>query len=658
MPKKYTLGNGNLLVNFDASLQMSDCYYPYVGQENHSAFGKLHRVGVWVDGHFRWLSDPTWQIESRYLSSTLVAESTAIHQELQIKLTFHDSVYTTHDVLLRRVTIENLSSHVRDVKIYFAHDFYLYGDKKQDTALFDPKLNAVIHYRQRRYFLLNGQWDETGDGVSSFAVGKSNYGAKEGTWRDAEDGHLGQNPIEQGSVDSVIEFKKAIPSQESRVLWFWMAAGKSQDDIEKNNQRIKSLTPQLVYEHTHHYWEQLARKPKLKLEGVDKDIQALWRQSLLIIRTQIDNRGAIIASNDSDIMKFNKDTYTYMWPRDGALVSMALSKTGYHETVKNFILFCRDILSPGGYVLHKFNPDQSLGSSWHPHIKHGQPSLPIQEDESALILVALGEYYKYSMNIEFVQSVFNDVVLRIGNFLLAYIDHDSGLPRPSYDLWEEQYGIFSYTVATVIAGLKSAGDLSECTGHYEDAQRFREGAKHIQKAFLKFLYSREHGRFLKCLKVSPSGEFIKDNTVDASLAFIWMLDVLPASDERVVKTMQAIEAELTIHNDIGGIARYTGDTYHRNWDQHYSPQVPGNPWIICTLWLAQWQIQKSRTSQELKKAYQWLQWTADQANSCHILPEQIDPFTREPLSVAPLTWSHAVLVETVIQYSQKFQDLK
>ena len=51
-------------------------------------------------------------------------------------------------------------------------------------------------------------------------------------------------------------------------------------------------------------------------------VQRLYRRSLLIIRTQIDNSGAVIAATDSDIVQFGKDTYTYMWPRDGALVAV------------------------------------------------------------------------------------------------------------------------------------------------------------------------------------------------------------------------------------------------------------------------------------------------------------------------------------------------
>ena len=36
--------------------------------------------------------------------------------------------------------------------------------------------------------------------------------------------------------------------------------------------------------------------------------------------------------------------------------------------------------------MHKYRSDSSLGSSWHGWIVNGHPELPIQEDETALIL--------------------------------------------------------------------------------------------------------------------------------------------------------------------------------------------------------------------------------------------------------------------------------
>jgi len=41
-----------------------------------------------------------------------------------------------------------------------------------------------------------------------------------------------------------------------------------------------------------------------------------------------------------------------------------------------------------------------------------------------------------------------------------------------------------------------------------------------------------------------------------------------------------------------------------------------------------------------------------------VLSEQLDPYTGEPVSVAPLTWSHATFVATVLRYVDKANELK
>ena len=65
--------------------------------------------------------------------------------------------------------------------------------------------------------------------------------------------------------------------------------------------------------------------------GLPEEVVDLYKRSLLIIRTQVDNRGGIVAGNDSDFSEVAHgfETYSYVWPRDGAYVANALDKAGY-----------------------------------------------------------------------------------------------------------------------------------------------------------------------------------------------------------------------------------------------------------------------------------------------------------------------------------------
>jgi GH15 family glucan-1,4-alpha-glucosidase len=87
-------------------------------------------------------------------------------------------------------------------------------------------------------------------------------------------------------------------------------------------------------------------------------------------------------------------------------------------------------------------------------------------------------------------------------------------------------------------------------------------------------------------------------------------------------------------------------------DGNYA-RYPGNPWLVNTLWLADWIIARARRRGDLAAARDFLEWTAMRALPSGVLAEQLHPDTGAPLSVSPLTWSHAAFVSTVLQYLGK-----
>ena len=64
-------------------------------------------------------------------------------------------------------------------------------------------------------------------------------------------------------------------------------------------------------------------------------------------------------------------------------------------------------------------------------------------------------------------------------------------------------------------------------------------------------------------------------------------------------------------------------------------RVPGNPWFICTLWLADYFITRAKTPAELKLALPIFEWTASHALESGVLAEQVNPYTNEPISRQP-----------------------
>jgi len=654
MARDIPLGNGSLLVNFDREYVLRDIYWPHVGRHNHTQ-GNPCRFGVWVDGFFSWINGPDWKKEIRYLHDSLVSDVRLINTALELSLHCQDLVDFHLDILLRRVTVRNHSRRKRGVRLFYCYDFSIEGYEIGDSAYYEPERRAVFHYKEKNWFLLGGA-KQTRDGfdvgIDSWAVGNKKVRGLEGTWKDAEDGVLSENAVAQGRVDSVIGLVLAVEGEDTRIGWHWMCVGSDFPEVVRLNRIVRKKGPEIFLKRTHDYWQLWANKEDESFSGLSAEVCAVCRRSLLIMRTQIDNEGAIIAANDHDFIHFGYDTYSYMWPRDGALVSATLVEVGYSEISRRFFDLCHRVITEEGYLLHKYNPDGSLASSWHGWYLNGEKRLPVQEDETALVLWALWQHFDRFRDVEFIKPHYRGLIIRAANWLVEY--RDEGMIKPSWDLWEERYGIHAWTVGAVWAGLKAAARFTKIFGEEDLEELYREVADDLKKKVKKQLWSKENNCYLRSL-VLEKNNFRPDATMDASIAGLWIFGMFDPEDQRIVATMEEMQRRLWVHTEVGGIARYENDYYHQVSSE--LQKVPGNPWFIATLWLAQWKIAIAQNESQLEEAENLIEWAGRHAFSSGVMSEQIHPYTHEPLSVSPLTWSHASLVSTVRQYMEKSEKL-
>jgi GH15 family glucan-1,4-alpha-glucosidase len=160
---------------------------------------------------------------------------------------------------------------------------------------------------------------------------------------------------------------------------------------------------------------------------------------------------------------------------------------------------------------------------------------------------------------------------------------------------------------------------------------------------------------VRTLYVEPDGTLTPDMVIDASLSGLYQFGMFDVRDDRIKRTMQAVEDRLVIKSEVGGVARYENDYYHQVSQD--IANIPGNPWFICACWLAEFKIESATTITELENALPWLQWVQSHALPSGVLAEQINPYTHEPLSVSPLTWSHAEYAGAIRWYIGRYQHL-
>jgi len=627
------LSNHKFFVGFDRYLNMRDFYYPYVGSKNHIN-GNKNSLGVFRDGRFAWCDDHGWDWRLGYRAGTFVTEVWGKHPGLQVELKIAQAIHYIENIYLQEIEVKNFGPE-GEIKVYLTHDFAIDESDVACTALYDPQLKAIYHYKDKTYILANGGSKQVG--VFEFSTGTKRFKGAEGTWRDAEDGSLQGNPIAQGSVDSTIGFSLYLGSQQSKKMYYWLVVGPNYQEIRRLNEYVVTRGAGELLRRVDYYWRSWL-KPQA-LPGVFGKMREEYDLSLFITAAHMDRHGAIIAANDTDIMAFNLDHYSYVWPRDGAFVAKALIDAGYDQLTKPFFQFVNNALTAGGYLLHKYNPNGTLGSSWHPWYQNGEEQLPIQEDETALVLWALKAYYEKSRDLPFMAEIYPNLIQRAGNFLASYYQPELKLPRPSYDPWEERLGIFTYTCATVCAGLEAAAYFAGLFGNRNAEQRYTERRQQILEGMRQHLYDRQLNSFVRGLN---------DRTLDASLLTLPYFGVLAEDDPMLVSTMEKVIAELEADNQ-GGICRYIGDQYFYGGGK-------ANPWVICTLWAGRWRMLTARAPEHLQQATKYLRWALDHALESGVLAEQLTP-GGEPKSVAPLTWSHAVFIDVVQMYSRCYEKL-
>ncbi len=654
MSRAVTIGNGSLLVGLDYRGQVRDLYFPHVGEANHvsGASGNfVHRIGVFVEGALSWLDNEDWVVTIGASEHTSTGTLTATNERLQVILESHDAVHNEQNVFLRNFRVTNTGSVSREVKLFLSQQFRISESRRGDTAFFDPRVKAIVHYKGNTTFLVNAFMG--GKQFTEYNIGLFGIEGKEGTYMDAVDGKLEKNPIEHGSVDSVIGLSAVLEPGQNAEAYYWVVCGKTIPDVHTLDEYVLEETPERLLNSTESYWRAWLEKEPRNLSILPAPLRTLYNRSLITMRVHSDNGGGIIASSDTDMLHHGRDTYSYVWPRDAAVIATALDISGYHDVATRFFTFVSNCIEPGGYLMHKYRSDGVLGSSWHPWMQHGVPHLPIQEDETAATIFALWKHYERCRDIEFIESLYNPFIEPAAKFMCEYIEPTTGLPQASYDLWEEKYGTSTYTAAAVYAALMAASRFAMMLGKDDDSRTYQAVAERMQTAIGTVLYDESLKMFVKHVLHSEDGDLTFDKTLDTSSFYgLIAFDVFDIDDPKITASAKTVQDRLQVHSNSKGYIRYENDGYYRMSDA----DTP-NPWVITTLWMAQYLIKKATKLTHLKEPLDLLNWTCSHATTGGVLAEQMHPNTRAHLSTAPLTWSHAEYVLTVDAYLKKVAEL-
>lgn len=603
-------GNSRILLTIDERGNWSNLYFPYAGQYQHLRSVKLGLFDE-EEGTFAWLGDdPAWTIsqdtEGCNSGRTMFTGPLA---DVEVV----DTVHSNHDLVIRRVTVHNKTPEARKFRVFNYQSLMVAESMYQDTAYWDEDRKTLTHYKRNYYFQYLGQPE-----FDAFTCGEHTLKGLQGSYVDAEDGKLEGSRISHGAADSVVQWNLEVPAGGEKTVRLLCMIKSSRKEANTFYEYLKGRDAAELEREAIDFWNHwVTRKLRASGAGLSPHAEEVYKRSVLVLRNCVSGNGSIIASPDPRTLKSGGDTYNYCWWRDGAYIAKSMDEVGLYDNAHRFLKFAETCQEDEGYFLHRHFPDGTVGSTWH---------LPpfIQIDQTATVVSAVWHHFKRHGDLDELLGLW-PLVKKGANFLAGFVD-ERGLPLASYDLWEEKKAINSYSVAAVIHGLERAERISEQLG--KSRGHWRRASQRMRTAMLNHLWDDERGCFLK--SIDPV-----DKTVDASTLLALKLGVLDPSDSRAERLVNAVEKKL-FKKATGGVARYEGDTY-------YGPE---NPWIICTLWLAEAHLMLGRP----ERTRELIEWVAQTASPTLLLAEQLDGTTGEHTSVTPLVWSHSTFLDVANKY--------
>lgn len=649
------LGNSSLYLGFDKHGLLQEMFWPVVGLSNHIGEGARYPMILWYHGRFYDIGDRDWTVEGSY-GSGMSFNWSFTHKTMPFSLWVRDCIDPFSPLWARSVTIS--CSQSRDFGIFFRQYYNLGENNIGECGFWDSSRKRLYHYKGSNWVgieVVTGGKARVEQSQQEIQVSLAGSVAKirdGGVYLAQDTGDIHGRTIDHGLIESVygVKCNEQKDLDSSLTITYFVALGQGRDEVDQVLDNALSNGFEGIHRKSLRFWT-----GKL---GYD-DTGSLYDISIKIITTHCDSKGGILASCDTDIMTDYKDHYRYVWPRDAAMSASALIRAGMPGYGQKFLEFCVKILSKPGFFWQRYRPDGTRGSSWHePDLPEGE--YPIQEDQVALSLVTALDYVEAARDIEFAGEIYHSFVKKGAGFIQDYLAENGRLVRPSFDLWEERRGIFTFTQAVsalaLMSGAKLAWTLGEeaYSGYLQTAFNLLEGCVSV--------LSDENKGF--CRGVSGSGHDI-DWTEDASLFLIPLFikrmqdiiintfpgyqdvhstgQVFEALKIRSISTWTRLEKALTvsISGQPGGIARYSGDWYQRPVDapEHF----PGNPWFVTTGWYVMSGLILKTISTE--QAFHWLDWFRQKSLESGVLSEQLNGLTGTCLSVAPLIWSHSTYVD-------------
>ena len=324
--------------------------------------------------------------------------------------------------------------------------------------------------------------------------------------------------------------------------------------------------------------------------------------------------------------------YRYCWLRDATFALFSLLLHGYREEAKGWREWLLRAVagSPAQMqIMYGVSGERRLTEVEIPWLSGYEKSVPVRIGNAASTQFQLdvyGEVLATMLEADRAGIKMEDPDWRMMVQLMKFLE--SHWQQPDEGIWEVRGGRKNFTHSKVMAWLAfdcAVKLVEECgCAAVEHHGRWRKVRDQIHAEVCERGYNRQAKAFT---------QYYGSDALDASLLTMPLVGFLPATDERVRSTIEAIERELM---EDGFVVRYRPEECGVDG-------LPGREgvFIPCSFWLAACWHLLGRT----REAREFFERLIDLRNDLGLLAEEYDPREKRQLGNFPQAFSHVALLE-------------
>ncbi|UJH67731.1 glycoside hydrolase family 15 protein [Allomuricauda sp. SCSIO 65647] len=392
----------------------------------------------------------------------------------------------------------------------------------------------------------------------------------------------------------------------------------------------------LDLERTKVYWLNWSNKTP----NYNKYNAQIARSAITLKLLSYDRSGAVLAAATTSLPETIGEVrnwdYRFCWIRDASMVIKVVSELGHENMARRYLKFIIDIIPHKGekmQIMYGINGEKRLTEETLEHLSGYMNSKPVRVGNAAylqkqndiygiLMDVIYQQLEKFSTDIENGEELWTITKGIVWIVSQTWRDPDKGI-------WEFRTEDQHFTFSKVLCwtALNRAIKVAQILGKKHKIEKW----KHLEAEIWNDIYDNAWNE-----RVGAYTQSYGSDHLDASVLLMEAYGCVDAKDERYIKTVKAIERELS--ND-GLLYRY------KNRDDF---GLPSSSFTVCSFWF----VNSLFKIGERKKAQEVFERLLSYSNHLGLFSEDIDFRTKRLLGNFPQAYSHLALIECAINFSR------